>query len=247
MSGSLKYDDTFTVPLASTYTDLSEMLPSGSGSRFGTVTSNSCSASPPWPSSAVTVTVVSPWPSPVNVNVFPFTLTVTASSSSDSASYLNGSMSGSLKYNDTSTVPLALTYTDLSEMLPSASGSRLGTSTAKLCVAVASLESWAVTVTVTSPWSTPVYVTVLPFTLTVTTEGFEELASYSSGSPSGSWKFDDTSTSSLSPTYTESSEMVPTASGSWFSTTTVKLCSAFASSGSAAVTVTVALPSPSPV
>ena len=88
-------------------------------------------------------------------------------------------------------------------------------------MAVAPSGSVAVTVTVSLPWSTPVNVTVLPFTLTVTTDVFEEAGVYVRGSPSGSLKFDDTSTSPLLPTFTDCAVIVPTAIGGPFTCSTV--------------------------
>ena len=64
----------------------------------------------------------------------------------------------------------------------------LFTLTVKLWFTDSPPGSFAVTVTDALPPASPVYVTLLPETLTLTTLGFDELAVYVSRFPSGSLK-----------------------------------------------------------
>ena len=73
--------------------------------------------------------------------------------------------------------------------MPTAPGARFGTVTAKLCSAARPPESRAVTVTAVFPTAVPVTVTVLSDTATVARVVSDEIAEYSSSSPSGSAKY----------------------------------------------------------
>ena len=56
---------------------------------------------------------------------------------------------------------------------------------------------------------------MLPATVTPTTAAFDDLAVYVSGSPSGSLKYEDATTASLSPSSIVSSGILPTGAGAW--------------------------------
>ena len=77
---------------------------------------------------------------------------------------------------------------------------------------------------------------MLPLTLTPTTLGSDEEASYSSVPFSGSLKYEDTSTSPLFPFPTVAFGIVPTASGAPF-TTTITLTLALSPQSSSTLTV----------
>ena len=115
------------------------------GARFAiaavTVTVNDCSASPPLPSAAVTVTVALPCAFPVNPTVLPVTVTVTAVESVHSTVYDSVSPSASVKFADTSTLPLPPAATVCPPIVPEAAGARFTCRT--------------VTVTVSTPVSEP--------------------------------------------------------------------------------------------
>ena len=102
---------------------------------------------------------------------------------------------------------------------------------------------------VVEPPATALTVNVLPEVVTVATAVMDDEAAKLRLSPSGSVKFETTSTVKVSPAVTEISEIVPIAVGAWFGTVTVtsKLCDASRPPGSVAVTVTVAMPSATPV
>ena len=97
------------------------------------------------------------------------------------------------------------------------------------------------------PPATPVTVTTLPDTSAVARVGSDEVAAWSSASPSGSEKWSSISTSNDLPASTARSLIVPTATGAWFGTVTEKLCATSSPPGSRAVTVTVVLPTAIPV
>ena len=102
--------------------------------------------------------------------------------------------------------------------------------------------STAVTVTVAAPTAIPCTVTTPPATPTTTRAESDEMAAYSSESPSGSAKWAATSISVPSPTNTLRSSIAPTVAGARFGTVTPKSCAADRPQGSRAVTVTVRLP-----
>ena len=79
--------------------------------------------------------------------------------------------------------------------MPTASGARFGvcTVTATLCAAVRPPGSLAVTVTVAVPSATPTIVRMLPDIETDTTPAADVAAENPSASPSGSRKYDTTS------------------------------------------------------
>ena len=104
------------------------------------------------------------------------------------ASYVSSSPSGSVKYGETSRDTELFSSTTMSPISPTASGAWLGTVTSKVCVAVNSSGSRAVTVTIALPPATPLTATTLPDTDTATRDAFDDVAPYCSVSPSGSVK-----------------------------------------------------------
>ena len=245
-SGSVKNTATSSVTTLSTSISRSAITPATSGGRFGTVTSKLCSANRPPGSCAVTVTVAFPFATPDTVTVLPDTETPTRAVSDDVAAYSSASRSGSTKYPDPSNATTLSTCTSRSAITPTASGARFRTVTRKLRSADSPSGSRAVTVTMALPTATPVAVTRLPETVTVTGVVSDAAAEYSSSSPSGSAKLDAASTTTTPSTYTSTSAITATTSGGRFGTVTSKLCSANRPPGSCAVTVTVAFPFATP-
>ena len=131
-------------------------------------------------------------------------------------------------------------------IVPTACGARPGRSTVTvtICEADRPPGSRAVTVKVELPAATAPMVIVLPDTETAATAGFDDVAAYSSASPSGSLKYDAAFTVAVSPAAMVRAGIVPTACGARLGrcTVTVMLCEADRPPGSRAVTVTVALP-----
>ena len=140
------------------------------------------------------------------------------------------------------------------EIVPSASGERLGTSAVNCCVALRPPGSVAVTVMVAVPCETALMVSVAPDMLAVTRLVFDDETEYSrSSSGSGSenedatLKLADGDVTSVNVRF----EIVPTATGELLVgcgttvelfTVTSKRCSALRLPGSVAVTVMVAVP-----
>ena len=127
-------------------------------------------------------------------------------------------------------------------MLPLATGVRLGTVTARFCVAEAPCGSFAVTVTVAVPALTAVTVSVPEETDTLATPDADDDAENVRASSSGSVKYGEMSTVAVLSACTVCAGMLPLASGARLGTVTRKPCVANAPPGSVAVTVTVTMP-----
>ena len=155
-------------------------LPTGSGDRFATVTSNACSARNPPASAAVTVTVVVPPDTGVTDTAAPDAATADATViSDDDAPYVSGSPSGSRNARDTSTRNTPSdTRADRSGIAPAITGGRFGTVTTNACAAgmFEPPASVAVTVTVATPAVRGVTDTVAPDTDTDATAGADDTA-----------------------------------------------------------------------
>ena len=96
-SGSAKWSARSTTTVSPTCTLWSPIRPVTTGGRFGTATSNACSAVNPPGSAAVTVTVAAPEATPVTVSTLPDISTVARVASDDAAEYSSESLSGSVK------------------------------------------------------------------------------------------------------------------------------------------------------
>ena len=194
-SGSANAPDTSTdaaTPLEASGSPGS--VPTGTGARFGTVSSNVCSARRPPGSSAVTVTSTVPGHTADTRTDEPVADAVATNASDDLASNVSGSSSGSANAPDTATdrTPPARNVT--AGKRPTGTGARFGTVASNVCVACNPPGSSAVTVTVAVPPETGVTDTSEPDTDTVATAVADDVASYVSRSSSGSRNALDTST-----------------------------------------------------
>ena len=120
-------------------------------------------------------------------------------------------------------------------------GGLLGTITEKVCSADRPWGSLAVTVTVALPRATPITLALLPSPEALATPELEVSTVYCRVSPSGSLKYPERSTVSVSLDCNTRSGMDPSPTGERLGTTTEKLCSTDSSSVSRAVTTTVAV------
>ena len=105
------------------------------------------------------------------------------------------------------------------------------TSTPNDKVAVRPPGSRAVTVTIALPRASATTRTVSSTAAALTTAGSEDAASYTSGSPSGSVKYSDGSTRTVSPAVSVRAEIGPAASGARFGTVTSNRSAAARPSG----------------
>ena len=133
---------------------------------------------------------------------------------------------------------------------PTGTGASLGvcTVTPTVCVALRPSGSVAVTTAVAAPSATPTRVRRLPDIDTATTLGNAVATEYRRASPSGSLKYEATSSVTGRPTSRFWVGTAPTSTGARFDVCTVTptLCVALRRSGSVAVTTTVAVPSATP-
>ena len=160
------------------------------------------------------------------------------------------SSSGSLKYRATSRLAVCPGLRLWAGIEPDGAGARLAcTVTPTRCVALRPPGSVAVTITVAVPFATPVSVSVLPDTLADTTPAFDVAAAYPSASPSGSLKYEATSSVAVRPGLRLWAGIESDGAGARLgvSTVTAMRCVALRPPGSVAVTVTVAVPSATPV
>ena len=134
------------------------------------------------------------------------------------------------------------TSTVWSVIVPTGSGARLWTTDWKVCVAARPSGSAAATVTWVAPLATAAMVTVDPEIETVATPVSDDEAVYVRVSPSGSWKYGDTSTATVCPTTSVLAGREPAATGARLGTVTSKFCCAERPSGSVAMTVMSAVP-----
>ena len=152
------------------------------------------------------------------------------------------SSSGSANRDEGSTVANPLVFSFRAGKVPTATGARLGTVTVNVCVAASPSASMAVIVNVAFPLWVASITRVAPERESVTATVSEAAAAKPRGSPSGSLKWGETSSSTVSPTWTIRSGMEPTGTGGWLRTVKSNSCVAFRPSTSIAVTVTAAPP-----
>ena len=246
-SGSLKYSATSKLTDRPASRFWAGIEPTGAGARLDvTVTFTLCVALRPSGSVAVTVTVTVPRAPATMVRLLRDIDTETTPASEDVAAYSSASPSGSLKYRATSSRLVRPGLMFWAGIEPACAGARLGTSTvtSTLCVALRPSGSVALTVTVAVPSATPVSVSVLPDIDTDTAWAFDVVAAYRSTSPSGSLKYEATSSVAVLPTSTLRAGIEPAGAGARLDfTVTSALCVPVRPPGSVAVTVTVAVPS----
>ena len=174
----------------------------------------------------------------------------------DSAEYVSASLSGSLKWDDTTTAfdpPVSTACGGIALSIRGARfvGGAAETVTLNFCETIALLGSRAVTVTSAVPFDTPRTRTVSRLTDTVATFVSVDSAEYVSASLSGSLKCGDNRTATDAPASTSRAAIALLIRGAWFvggaaSTVTWNRCDTSAECGSRAVTVTSAFPFDTP-
>ena len=110
-------------------------MPTATGPRFGTVSSNDCSARNPPGSSAVTLTSAVPDHTADTRTVEPVAEAVATNGSDDVASNVSGSSSGSSNASDTATERTPPARSDSAGSRPTGTGRRFATRASNVCSA----------------------------------------------------------------------------------------------------------------